>query len=128
MKSIGYLILFGLLIACKDNHHFNEKLVGKWKIYKTRLNQRDISKSADPKHENGLEFKANGDYLSFGNARHQGKGTYELKGDRLLLRDAVENGTNSAMLKLQQDTLSLEFSFDSTQVLSLRLYRMKEEH
>lgn len=111
--------------SCKGKQEVPEALIGEWKIYKTRLNKKDISKSADPTNVNGLEFQANGNYISFGNPRHQDEGAYEVSGAQLTFKSSQTTGITSAKMILSQDTLELNMSVDSTKTLFMKLYKMK---
>jgi hypothetical protein len=121
------LILFVVALcclSCNNKQDIPQGLIGKWKIFYTKMNGKDISKSADPTNENGLEFQADGNYISFGNPRHQDKGIYEVNKDNLLLKSKTNSGTTSTKMLLKQDTLQLEISVDSTSTLFMNLYRM----
>lgn len=124
MRKILYLLVLCCL-SCNNNQDIPEGLVGKWKMYYTKFNAKDISKSSDPTNENGLEFQANGDYISFGNPRHEDEGTYEVDQDNLLLKSKKTLGATKAKMLLTGDTLQLDMNIDTTSTLLMKLYRMK---
>jgi len=124
MRCILFLIALCCL-SCNNKQEIPEDLIGRWKTYDTKLNKKDISKSSDPTNENGLEFQPNGNYISFGNPRHQDEGVYEVNQDNLLFKSKKEPGATKAKMVLRQDTLQLKMSVDSTTTLSMKLYRMK---
>ncbi|CAA6830132.1 MAG: Unknown protein [uncultured Aureispira sp.] len=124
MKCILFLLVLCCL-SCNNKPNIPEALIGKWKIYDTKFNTKDISKSSDPTNENGLEFQANGNYISFGNPRHEDQGTYEVNKDDLLFKSRKIVGVTNAKMILAQDTLQLNIAVDSTKTLFMKLYRMK---
>ena len=124
MKSILFLIALCCL-SCNNKPNRPEALIGRWKMYDSRLNTKDISKSSDPTKENGLEFKSDGNYISFGNPRHQDEGIYEVKKGDLLFKSKKSSGATRAKMILTQDTLQLNMPVDSTTTLFMKLYRMK---
>lgn len=127
MKFILFLIVLCCL-SCNNQPNVQEipeALIGKWKTYDTRLNTKDISKSSDPTKENGLEFKSDGNYISFGNPSHQDQGIYEVNKDDLLFKSKKSSGATRAKMRLTQDTLQLDMLIDSTNTLFMKLYRMK---
>jgi len=124
------LLVFSLIItACNlDVSNTNHLIIGKWKIYKTRMAGKDITKSSDPKNENGLDFKDAAFYESFGNEGHQDGGTYRLSNESkslLLTSDKTANSSTTATVDLQGDTLKLEFELEGNKKLEMELYRMK---
>lgn len=127
----NYLLLAFILVvtACNsDVSNTNQLIIGKWKIYKIRMAGKDITKSSDPKNENGFEFKNTTTYQSFGNKGHQDGGAYNLsnRGKSLLLTsDKIENSSTAAAIELQGDTLNLEFHLEGNKKLEMALYRMK---
>jgi len=124
MRYILFLIVLCYL-SCNSRQDIPTALIGKWKTYDTKLNAKDISKSADPTNENGLEFQSNGNYISFGNPRHQDRGIYEVDKNNLILRSKQMIGMTRAKMILAQDTLELEISVDSTTTLFMKLYRIE---
>lgn len=112
-------------LSCNGKQEVPEALIGKWKIYKTQLNNKDISKSADPTNENGLEFQTNGNYISFGNPKHQDQGIYEVEKNNLLFKSKETSGLTKAQMTLIPDTLQLTMSVDSSTTLFMKLYKMK---
>lgn len=127
MKSILFLIVLCCL-SCNNKPNVSEvpeSLIGRWKTYDTRLNTKDISKSSDPTKENGLEFKSDGNYISFGNPNHQDEGGYEVNKDDLLFKSKKSSGVTRAKMILTQDTLQLKISMDTTTTLFMKLYRLE---
>ena len=112
-------------MSCNSKPNRPEALIGKWKMYDIKINKKDISKSSDPTNVNGLEFQANGNYISFGNPNHEDQGVYEVKENDLLFRSEKMAGSSRAQMILAQDTLQLEMRVDSTKTLFMKLYRMK---
>lgn len=125
MRSLLFLIVSLGCLACNNKQEVPEALIGRWKTYDTKLNARDISKRSDPTNENGLEFQANGNYISFGNPKHQDEGTYEVKKDNLLFKSKNSSGATTAKMNLMQDTLHLKIAVDTTSTLFMKLYRMQ---
>jgi hypothetical protein len=119
-----FLIAFCCL-SCNNKQDIPEGLIGKWKTYHTKLNAKDISKRSDPTNENGLEFQPNGNYISFGNPRHQDEGVYEVNKEDLLFKSKNSTGATTAKMVLIQDTLQLQISMDTTNTLLMKLYRME---
>lgn len=124
MKQLIWVLVLFFLGACNNNSQEAKSLIGKWKIYKTVLDNKDISKSSDPSNENGIEFKADGQYVGFGNPGHQGAGTYELKDNVVIFKSELTPGNTEAEMTLEQDTLHLKMLMDGSKPLSMSLYRM----
>jgi len=124
MRYTFFLVILCCL-SCNNKQDVPTELIGKWKTHHTRLNAKDISKSSDPTNENGLEFQSNGNYISFGNPRHQDQGVYEVDGANLLFKSKKITGVTKAKMTLVKDTLELKMSMDSTTTLFMKLYKMK---
>lgn len=126
MKQLIGLLFLTMFIACNNNGTVTHKIVGKWKIYQTKIDQRDISKSSDPTYENGLEFKENGVYISFGNPGHHDQGTYKIDDKKLVLKSEQGQNSTNATINLTNDSLQLDIALDSLRTLYMGLYRIKE--
>lgn len=124
MRYISLIILIACL-SCQSKDKIPKDLIGKWKIYQTQLNRKDITKSADPTNQNGLEFHANENYRSFGNPGHQDEGTYTVEEHVLTFESQETKSRTGAKMILIEDTLHLEILMDSSKTLSMSLYKMK---
>lgn len=118
-----FIIVLWAGIACEGDQYINSDLLGKWKVYKTRLNDKDISKRSDPTNENGFEFRADGTYETFGNLGHQDHGRYKIEEDRLTFISEEGKSRSTAQIDLKQDTLYLNFKMDDSKVLYISLAR-----
>ncbi len=120
------IILIFLLVACHSEQSKNSKMiVGKWKTIKTKMDKTDISKRSDPTNENGLEFRADGSFVSFGNPMNQDKGTYSFSEGGKNLEMKGENGVGTASIDWRGDTLLLAFPYNKVQTINMTLCRME---
>ena len=66
MNNFILVVLAFVLTACNQQQvKESDAIVGRWKIYKTNIGGKDISKSSDPTFENGIEFKKDGTFYRF---------------------------------------------------------------
>ncbi len=125
----NYLFLFLCFIFFACDTQLSKQsgaIVGKWKIYKTKAGLRDISKSADPTNENGLEFREDGTFLSFGNPGHRDEGVYSLLEGGILILESSKNkhAVSKATVEIRGDSLDLSFQLNEDQPLNISLYKM----
>lgn len=127
MKICLFILSLVLLFSCNNSAEKKNPIKGKWKVYQTRLNGRDISKSSDPKNENGIAFGEQNAYESFGNLGHQDKGVYSISnnGKTLTLSSGKGNNSTTAKIDWQGDSLQLEFKLDNNGILEMGLYNLE---
>ena len=126
-RNYLFLVLCFIFFACDSQQRKElDTIIGKWKIYKTKVGARDISKSADPTNENGLEFRENGTFHSFGNPGHLDEGVYSLQEGGILILESSKNkhAVSKARVEIRGDSLDLSFQVNENQALNISLYKM----
>ena len=106
-----------------------DSITGKWKIYKTNIGGRDISKSSDPTNENGIEFRADGTFYSFGNPGHRDEGVYYMEEEGVLTFESIKkkNVISKALVEINEDSLQLSFQLNQGKLLNISLYKMSSQ-
>lgn len=129
MKHLMSCLVVGLLfVACGNNtqKYQAKDLLGRWKVYSVNYRGKDISKSSDPKQNNGILFEENGNYERFGMLGFQDTGSYALEEEWLIFTSQQDSLPQYNTIQLQNDSLFLVTILAGGDSLKMGLYKMPD--